>query len=116
VGGPVSESSHPRHRLDPVVHFPIRLSILAVLSEVDEAEFRFIAETVEVNAATMSKQMTILEEAGLVRVRKGYAGRRPRTWLALTPLGREKLGAHLDALRSIVEPAPKHDASNARNP
>jgi DNA-binding MarR family transcriptional regulator len=103
----VSEPGHPRHRLDPVVHFPIRLSILAVLAEVDEAQFRFVAETVEVTAATMSKQMTILEEAGLVLVRKGYAGRRPRTWLVLTPLGREKLIAHMDALHSIVEPTTK---------
>ncbi len=107
VGRSVTGSRHPRHRLDPVVHFPIRLSILAVLAEVDEAEFRFVAETVEINAVTMSKQTTILEQAGLVRVRKGYAGRRPRTWLALTPLGRDKLTAHLDALHSVVAPTDR---------
>lgn len=106
----MTDSAHPRHRLDPLFHFPIRLSILAVLAEVEEAEFRFVAETVEISAVTMSKQASILEEAGVVHVRKGYVGRRPRTWLSLTPAGRDRLKAHLDALRSIVG-SPPHVAS-----
>ena len=97
-------SAHPRHRLDPVVHSPIRLSVLAVLAEVDEAEFRFVAETVEINAATLSKQATILENAGLIRVRKGQVGRRPRTWLTLTDQGRQRFNKYLEALRAITNP------------
>jgi DNA-binding MarR family transcriptional regulator len=97
-------AAHPRHRLDPVLHSPIRLSVLAVLTEVDEAEFRFVAETVDVNAATLSKQATILEDAGLIRIRKGHVGRRPRTWLALTPEGRRRFGEYLEALRAITDP------------
>jgi DNA-binding MarR family transcriptional regulator len=96
--------SHPRHRLDPVVHFPIRLSIMACLAEVAEAEFGFVRETVELTAATLSKQVTVLEESGYVAVRKGSVGRRPRTWLALTPGGRAALAAYLDTLRAITGP------------
>ena len=99
---PVSASAHPRHRLDSVMHSPIRLSVLALLTEVDEAEFRFVAEAVELSAATLSKQLTTLEEAGLVRVRKGSVGRRPRTWLALTPEGRQRFTDYLAALREIT--------------
>jgi DNA-binding MarR family transcriptional regulator len=96
-------SAHPRHRLDPVVHSPIRLSVLAVLAEVDEAEFRLVAETVDVNSATLSKQATILEDAGLIRIRKGNVGRRPRTWLALTGQGRQRFTEYLEALRAITD-------------
>jgi len=93
---------HPRHRLDPVIHFPLRLSIMACLAPVVEAEFSFVRDAVELTAATLSKQMTILEEAGYVAVRKGYVGKRPRTWLALTKQGREALTEYLDVLRSIA--------------
>jgi DNA-binding MarR family transcriptional regulator len=104
VDHPVKETAHPRHQLDPVIHFPIRLSIMAVLAEVEEAEFRFVTGTVEISAVTLSKQTAILEQAGYVRVRKGYVGRRPRTWLSLTAIGRDKLAAHLHALRAITGP------------
>lgn len=100
------KDTHPRHQLDPVVHFPIRLSIMAVLLEVDEAEFRFVTDTVEISAVTLSRQMSILEDAGYVRVRKGHVGRRPRTWLALTPTGRQRFTAHLQALQAITGPTP----------
>ncbi len=86
-----------------MIHSPVRLSIMAALSGVAEAEFATIADIVEINASTLSKQMTILEQAGYVGVRKGYQGRRPRTWLSLTAEGRGNLTAHLDALRRIAE-------------
>jgi Winged helix DNA-binding domain len=35
-------------------------------------------------------------------IRKGNVGRRPRTWLALTPAGREAFAAYLDVLHSIA--------------
>ncbi|HEU5108185.1 MAG TPA: transcriptional regulator [Micromonosporaceae bacterium] len=96
--------THPRHQLDPVIHFPVRLSIMACLAEVREAEFGFVMDTVEISAATCSKQVTALEAAGYVAVRKGYVGRRPRTWLALTPAGRDALAGYLAALRAIAGP------------
>lgn len=93
---------HPRHDLDPVIHFPLRLSIMSVLAPLEEAEFRFVAQTVEVSAATLSKQAAVLEGAGYLNVRKGYVGRRPRTWLSLTTPGRERLAEYLRALREIT--------------
>ena len=88
----------------PVIHFPVRLSIMACLAEVAEAEFRFVMDTVELTAASLSKQVTVLEDSGYVAVRKGYVGRRPRTWLALTAAGREALAGRLDTVRAIAGP------------
>jgi DNA-binding MarR family transcriptional regulator len=94
--------THPRHRLDPLIHSPIRLSIMAFLTEVDSAEFGFVRESVEVTAPVLSKQTALLEEAGYVKVTKGYVGKRPRTWLSLTRTGRTALAGHLAALRAIA--------------
>jgi DNA-binding MarR family transcriptional regulator len=80
---------------------------MACLAPVAEAEFSFVLDAVELTAPTLSKQMTILDEAGYVAVRKGYVGKRPRTWLSLTPAGRRALTEYMDVLRSIAGSDPE---------
>ena len=98
---PVSHR-HARHRLDEVIHAPVRFSIVAALAGVDEAEFGHVRDSIEVSDSVLSKQATQLDAAGYVKIRKGYVGKRPRTWLALTPAGRTALRRHLEALRAIA--------------
>ncbi|WP_018154921.1 winged helix-turn-helix domain-containing protein [Demetria terragena] len=93
---------HARHQLDSVIHAPVRFSIAAALASVDEADFATLRDAVEVSDSVLSKQVTQLEEAGYVKVRKGYVGKRPRTWLALTAAGRKAYARHLTALRAIA--------------
>lgn len=96
------ESGHPRHRLNELIHAPVRFSIMAALAAADQAEFGFVRDTVEVSDSVLSKQVAQLETAGFVHVRKGYVGKRPRTWLSLTAAGRRAFTDHLDALREIA--------------
>lgn len=91
-----------RQRLDEVIHAPVRFSIVAALSTVDEAEFAAVRDAVEVSDSVLSKAASVLEQAGYVKVKKGYVGKRPRTWLALTKLGRTAYAAHLAALRELA--------------
>lgn len=105
---------HPRHRLDEVIHAPVRLSVVAALSAVERADFRTIRDTVEVSDSSLSKTLTALEEAGYVVVTKVQAGRRTRTWVSLTASGREALDGHLAALRAVVGHEPPPD--QARGP
>jgi DNA-binding MarR family transcriptional regulator len=93
---------HARHQLDEVIHAPVRFSIVAALAGVDEAEFSHVRDTIEVSDSVLSKQATQLETAGYVKIRKGYVGKRPRTWLSLTPAGRAAYTRHLQALRAIA--------------
>lgn len=97
-----SETSHARHRIDEVIHAPVRFSIVATLASVDEAEFSLVRDSVEVSDSVLSKAASTLEAAGYVRVRKGYVGKRPRTWLSLTRAGRAAYQRHLAALRDIA--------------
>lgn len=99
---PAGAGQHPRHGLDDVIHAPVRFSIVATLTGVDRAEFAFLRDVVEVSDSVLSKQISVLEQAGYVKVTKGYVGKRPRTWLALTPAGRRAFDAHLEALGAIA--------------
>jgi DNA-binding MarR family transcriptional regulator len=94
--------SHPRHALDPVIHLPIRFSIMAALYAVERAEFGFIRDTIEISDSLLSQHVTILEQAGYARVSKGQAGRRTKTWLSLTPEGRAAFGRHVSILNQIA--------------
>jgi DNA-binding MarR family transcriptional regulator len=82
---------------------------MATLSGVEKAEFGFVRDTVEVTDSALSKQVSVLEQAGYVSVTKGYVGKRPRTWLALSPQGRQAFERQLTALAEIAataRPAP----------
>lgn len=99
----MTSGTHPRHRIDDVIHSPVRFSVAATLAGVDNAEFRYVRDAVEVSDSVLSKHVTALETAGYVKVKKGYVGKRPRTWLSLTAKGREAYERHLAALRDIAD-------------
>ncbi|GGS65031.1 MarR family transcriptional regulator [Planobispora rosea] len=88
--------------LDPVIHAPVRLQIVALLAAAEEAEFGFVRDQVGVSDSVLSKHASALETAGYVKIRKGYVGKRPRTWLKLSDQGRRAYLAHVAALQAIV--------------
>ncbi|MEU2856450.1 transcriptional regulator [Streptomyces syringium] len=91
--------------LDETFRTATRLRISAFLSGCDEAEFRAVQEYCELSPSALSKNVAALESAGYMTVRKGHVGKTPRTWLALTPAGRDALAGHLAALQRIAETA-----------
>ncbi|MEU0501531.1 transcriptional regulator [Nocardia sp. NPDC005998] len=82
-----------------------RLKLAAFLDGCTEAEFMVVTDLCELNKSTLSKAMTVLETAGYVTITKGYVGRKPKTWLALTYKGRTAYHAHLDALTALTRKA-----------
>ncbi|MER6653451.1 MULTISPECIES: winged helix-turn-helix domain-containing protein [Streptomyces] len=107
------EEFHPTRSLDDTVHQRVRLGVLAVAREADRVEFGFLKKHLAVTDGNLSRHLRVLEESGLISVEKGYAGRRPRTWIALTREGGQALDAELGALRALVlrlentHPAPE---------
>jgi DNA-binding MarR family transcriptional regulator len=73
------------------VHHRTRLGILAVLREVDRAEFGYPRDALGLTDGNLSRHLRTLEAAGHIQVRKGYQGKRPRTWLRLTTQGTDAL-------------------------
>lgn len=98
--------THPRHRLDAVIHNPTRFSIMAALLPADRVEFRFIRDTVEITDSVLSQHVTALEQAGYLTITKGQVGRRPRTWLSATAAGRAAFSAHLAVLNELASWQP----------
>jgi DNA-binding MarR family transcriptional regulator len=91
--------------LDSVIHPPARLRIVALLASVEQAEFAFIRDQLQLSDSALSKHAGTLEAAGYVEIIKGHPGRRPKTWLKLIRRGRSAFDVHLRALRQIVRTA-----------
>lgn len=85
-----------------LIHAPTRLAIMALLSSVAQAEFKFVRDEVGISDSVLSKQIALLENAGYVYVKKGYVSKKPRTWFSITPLGRKTYNAHIEALRTMT--------------
>lgn len=96
-------TDHPTAALDDVVHQRHRLGILTVLAEAKRVEFGYLKSTLNLSAGNLSRHITVLEEAALVAVEKGYEGKRPRTWVSITATGRKALAAEMAALRALLD-------------
>jgi DNA-binding MarR family transcriptional regulator len=102
---PTSEhptSEHPTSDIDETVHQRHRLGILTITAEAKRAEFGYLQDALGLTAGNLSRHVTVLEQAGLVQVEKGYAGRRPRTWVSITRHGRAALATEMRALTALV--------------
>jgi DNA-binding transcriptional ArsR family regulator len=90
-------------RFDELIHAPTRLSIVALLASSEWADFSFIRDSLSMSDSALSKQLTILEEAGYIDIRKGFVGKRPRTSARLNRAGQAAFEQHVEALQEIVE-------------
>ena len=95
-------TEHPVNGLDDVVHQRVRLGILTVTHQARKVEFGFLRDTLELTAGNLSQHLTVLEQAGLITIEKGYEGRRGRTWIQLTRSGRQALNKEIAALKALI--------------
>ena len=87
--------------LDRIIHEPARLTIMMILSGVDEADFRFMLSTSGMTKGNLSAHIDRLEKAGYVRILKSFKGKIPHTCYRLTKTGRKALTRYWDALDEI---------------
>ena len=90
-------------RFDEMIHPPTRLAIVSLLAAVEWADFKVIRDQLGLSDSALSKQLSTLEEAGYVQIRKAFIGKRPRTSARLTGAGLAAFKQHVAALQQLVE-------------
>ena len=95
-------ATHPATGLDDVVHQRVRLGILTITHEARRVEFGYLRTQLELTAGNLSQHLGVLENAGLVEVEKGYAGKRGRTWITLTAAGNIALAEEIGRLKLLI--------------
>ncbi len=92
---------------DATIHQPVRLKIMAALRALPEGEMLEFVKLKNIAGATegnLGAHITTLESAGYVGVEKDFAGKRPRTRVALTRAGRRAFEDYVAYLRDILNP------------
>lgn len=90
--------------LDPFIHTPARLRILALLNPARWVTFAYLRETIGTSDSALSKQISALESAGYIETRKDRS-RSPSTLVNLTGSGRQAFNSYLQTLEQIVTQA-----------
>lgn len=88
--------------LDPLLHSQLRLAVMSILMNVEEADFVYLKDKTDSTAGNLSVQLEKLAGAGYIAVEKGFQGRKTRTVCRVTDKGRSAFEEYVDALRSYV--------------
>ena len=95
--------------IDRVIHEPVRLRILSMLTGVETADFNFLLSTLGLSRGTLSSHMDKLQRAGYVEVKKGFQGKVPHTDYRISQTGRNALADYWTALDQIRESCVRTD-------
>lgn len=88
--------------LNPLLHSQLRLAVVSILMNVDEADFVYLREKTDSSAGNLSVQLDKLSSAGYITVEKGFSGRKTRTVCRITASGRQAFEEYVDALREYI--------------
>ena len=92
--------------IDRVIHEKARLSIMASLAAHAEGlQFNDLKELCTLTDGNLSRHLQVLQEAGLVDVKKSFKKNRPQTWCKLTAQGRKRFGDYVGALERVISDA-----------
>lgn len=97
-----SDELLPISELDPLVHSPTRLKILAFLSIVESADFTFLMRQTGLTRGNLSVNLRKLEDAGYVSIQKEFVDRIPRTLIRLTGEGSSAIQEYRENMQIVL--------------
>ena len=100
--GSPPEDLQPISDIDPLIHAPTRLKIMAYLSIVESADFTFLMRQTGLTRGNLSVNLRKLEEAGYVSITKEFVDRIPRTLIRLTNDGRQAIQEYRENMQTVL--------------
>lgn len=89
-------------KLDPLLHSELRLAVMSVLVNLEEADFVYLREATGATAGNLSVQLDKLAEAGYITIEKGFKGKKPQTLCRIAPTGLKAFSDYVEAIRSYL--------------
>lgn len=88
--------------LNPILHSELRLAIMSLLLEAEEADFVYIKNQTGATAGNLSVQIDKLSAAGYITVSKDFKGKKPCTTCRITEQGVEAFKEYVVALKDYL--------------
>ena len=89
--------------LNPLLHSQLRLAIMSILMNCEEASFVYIKEQTQATAGNLSVQLDKLVSAGYITVEKKFQGKKPLTTCSVTESGKQAFEEYVNALRDYLD-------------
>jgi DNA-binding MarR family transcriptional regulator len=93
----------PIQNLDPAIHSPSRLMILAYLGAVKSADFTFLLKQTKLTRGNLATHLGRLEDAGFIDVKKEFVDRIPRSLYKLTKAGKDAIQEYRSNMRQVID-------------
>jgi DNA-binding MarR family transcriptional regulator len=102
-----SENIQLPTNMDKVIHEPARLNIMANLYVIESADFLFMMRQTGLTFGNLSAHMSKLEEAGYIKIKKEFLGKKPHTMLFLTDKGRVAFEEYRKNMKQFFDDLPE---------
>ena len=92
--------------LERVIHEKARLGVLtSLIAHPKGLVFGELKRLCGLTDGNLSRHLSVLEEAGIVEIQKGYDRNRPQTFCRVTASGRQRYLDYLEVLERVVRDA-----------
>ena len=88
--------------IDRVIHEPVRLAILKILSSVKEVDFKFLLTTLGLTKGNLATHINKLEETKLISIKKEFRGKIPHTSYRITNTGRRQFQKYWKNMKELA--------------
>jgi len=97
-----SQINQIHNNINRVVHEPVRLAILKILTLAKEVDFNFLLTTLGVTKGNLATHINKLETTGLIEVKKEFRGKIPHTSYRITKKGQRQFQKYWQNLKALA--------------
>jgi DNA-binding HxlR family transcriptional regulator len=93
---------NPIENLNKIFDSRIRLGIMSALMVNAEVNFNDLKELMDITDGNLASHIKTLEENSIIKVQKGFIGKKTNTTYSVTKTGEKAFKAHLEALEKMI--------------
>ncbi len=94
--------NNPIENLNKIFDSRIRLGIMSALMVNAEINFNDLKELMDITDGNLASHIKTLEENSVIKVQKGFIGKKTNTTYSLTKAGEKAFRAHIEALEKMI--------------
>ena len=93
---------NPIENLNKLFDSRIRLGIMSALMVNEKVSFNDLKELLDITDGNLASHLKTLEENMIIKVQKGFIGRKTNTTYLVTKAGEKAFKAHIEALEKMI--------------
>lgn len=94
---------NPINNLNKLFDSRVRLGIMSALMVNESVNFNDLKDLLEITDGNLASHLKALEENNIIKVEKGFIGRKTNTTYAITKNGEKEFKLHITALEKMIK-------------